>query len=218
MGIVSTKNNLKPWVVRPFELIFHAEIHYRKGSDYDRRLALISFDNSIEVSIATYLSLNPLQRGNKQYPRREIENWMNNYHSKLDFFALEIQERGLPEYKEKAEIVWYHDQRNEQYHGGGFGVPQQDTLYGIRQVALWVFSVLFEAADVETKIETAISKSDMEMPSIPDSFVVPRGAELDKISNDPVQAQALTVAAMLGKWDESNENDIRIIKRIVDGF
>ena len=36
---------------------FHAEIHYRKGSDYDRRLALISFDNSIEVSIATYLSL-----------------------------------------------------------------------------------------------------------------------------------------------------------------
>lgn len=218
MGIVSTKNNLKPWAVRPFELIFHAEIHYRKGSDYDRRLALISFDNSIEVSITTYLSLNPLQRGNKQYHREKIENWMNNYHSKLDFFALEIQARGLPEYKEKAEIVWYHDQRNEQYHGGGFGVPQQDTLDGIRQVALWIFSVLFETADVEAKIETAISKSDMEMPLIPDNFVVPRGAELDKISNDPVQAQALTVAAMLGKWDESNENDIRIIKRIVDGF
>jgi len=215
---VRTTNKLKPWAARPFELIFHAEIHYRKGSDYDRRLALISFDNSIEVSIATYLSLNPLQRGNRQYPRKDIEKWMNNYHSKLDFFALEIQARGLPEYKEKAEIVWYHDQRNEHYHGGGFGVPQQDTLDGIRQVALWVFSVLFEAADVDTKLETAISQSDKEMPSIPDSFVVPRGTELDKISKDPAQTQALTVAAMLGKWNESNETDLRIIRKLVDGF
>jgi hypothetical protein len=215
---VSTENKLKPWAARPFELIFHAEIHYRKGSDYDRRLALISFDNSIEVSITTYLSLNPLQRGNRQYPRKDIEKWLNNYHSKLDFFALDIQTRGLPEYKEKAEIVWYHDQRNEHYHGGGFGVPQQDTLDGIRQVALWVFSVLFVAADVEAILETAISKSDKEMPSIPDSFVVPRRTELDKISNDPDQAQALTVAAMLGKWDESNETDLSIIRKLVDGF
>jgi len=116
---MSTKQELKPWAARPFELIFHAEIHYRRGSDYDRRLALISFDNSIEVSITTYLSLNPIQRGNRQYPRKNVEKWISNYHSKLDFFALEIRKRGLPEYKEKAEIVWYHDQRNEQYHGKG---------------------------------------------------------------------------------------------------
>ncbi|WP_052294299.1 hypothetical protein [Desulfosudis oleivorans] len=212
------KNKLKPWAARPFELIFHAEIHYRKGSDYDRRLALISFDNAIEVSIATYLSLNPLQRGNRQYPKKDIEKWMNNYHSKLDFFALEIQTRGLPEYKEKAEIVWYHDQRNEHYHGGGFGVPQQDTLDGIRQVALWVFSVLFEAADIETDLEAAISESDKEMPSIPDSFIVPRGAELNKFASDTAQAKALTAATMIGKWYESNENDLKIIRKIVDGF
>jgi len=213
---VITKQELKPWAARPFELIFHAEIHYRRGSDYDRRLALISFDNSIEVSITTYLSLNPIQRGNRQYPRKDVEKWTNNYHSKLDFFALEIQKRGLPEYREKAEIVWYHDQRNEQYHGGGFGVPEQDTLDRIRQVALWVFSVLFETGDVETKLEAAISKSDKGIPSIPDSFVVPREPVSAEASNDPAQAQALTIAALLGKWDESNESDLAIIRRLVD--
>jgi hypothetical protein len=215
---VSNKQELKPWAARPFELIFHAEIHYLRGSDYDRRLALISFDNSIEVSITTYLSLNPIQRENRQYPKKDVEKWMSNYHSKLYFFALEIQKRGLPEYKEKAEIVWYHDQRNEHYHGGGFGVPEKKTLDGIRQAALWVFSVLFEAADIETKLKAAISKSDKGIPSIPDSLVVPREPESAEVSNDPAQAQAFTIAALLGKWDENNESDLEIIRKIVDGF
>ncbi len=83
---MSTKKELKPWVARPFELIFHAEIHYLRGSDYDRRLALISFDNSIEVFISTHLSLHPIQRGNKQYSKEDVEEWMKNYHTKLDFF------------------------------------------------------------------------------------------------------------------------------------
>lgn len=46
----------KPWVRKAFELLFHAESHFRTGTDYDKRLALISFDNSIEVSISIYLS------------------------------------------------------------------------------------------------------------------------------------------------------------------
>ena len=53
---------LKPWAKGPFELILHAEIHLRKGDDYDRRLALISFDNSIEVAISTYLSLSQISK------------------------------------------------------------------------------------------------------------------------------------------------------------
>jgi len=215
---VSTKQEFKPWAARPFELIYHAEIHYRRGSDYDRRLALISFDNSIEISITTYLSLNPIQRGNREYQRKDVEKWENNYHSKIDFFALEIQNRGLPEYKDKAEIVWYHDQRNEHYHGGGFSVPEQGTLDGIREIALWVFSVLFETADVKTKLEAAISKSEKGIPSIPDSFIVPREPESAQVSNDPAQAKALTVAALLGKWDESNTSDLEMIRRLIDGL
>jgi hypothetical protein len=53
---------LPPWAEGPFELIVHGEMHLRSGQEFDRRMALISFDNSIEVSIHTYLGLHPIQR------------------------------------------------------------------------------------------------------------------------------------------------------------
>jgi hypothetical protein len=66
---------LRPWAIRPFELIAHAEVHYRAGSDYDRRLALISYDNSIEASIIVYLNLDPIQRNNKPYKKGDVAKW-----------------------------------------------------------------------------------------------------------------------------------------------
>lgn len=215
---MSTNQGLKPWAVRPFELIHHAEIHYRKNSDYDRRLALISFDNSIEVSITTYLSLNPIQRSNRQYSKEDVKKWLDNFHTKLDFFVSEIQSRGLPQHKEKADIVWYHDQRNEHYHGVGSGVPEKRTLDEIRQVALWIFAVLFETPDVESKLEASLSKSDEGLPSIPASFVVPRAPKSDEAIIDPAQGKALSIAALIGRWDEGNVADREIIKRIADGL
>ncbi len=204
---------LKLWAVRPFELIFHAETHYRSGTDYDKRLALISFDNSIEVSITTYLSLNPIQRSNRVYKKDDVNIWMNNYHTKIDFFVEEIKNRGLPEYKEKADIVWYHSQRNDQYHGEGAGVPSNDTLDGIRQVAIWVFSVLFETVDVETRLNSEISEGEITMLPIPESYVVP---EEQKIRQEHISA--LVIATILGNWDENNEDDKELIRRLVDGF
>ena len=45
------------WAVGPFELLVHAEEHFRRADDIDRRLAVIGFDNAIESGITTYLSL-----------------------------------------------------------------------------------------------------------------------------------------------------------------
>lgn len=215
---MNTDPGLKPWAKRAFELIYHAEIHYRKDTDYDRRLALISFDNSIEVSITTYLLLKPMQRGDREYSREDVKKWLINFHTKLDFFALEIRERRLPEYKEKADIVWYHDQRNEHYHGGGSGVPEKRTLEEIRQVALWVFSVLFETPNVESKIEASLSKSDEGLPSIPANFVVPREPKSAAAILDPTKGKALSIAALIGRWDESSDADLEIIRRLSDGL
>ncbi len=47
---------LPPWAKGPFELLVHAEGHFIAGEDFDRRIALISFDNAIEVAITTYLT------------------------------------------------------------------------------------------------------------------------------------------------------------------
>ena len=150
---------IKPWAVGPFEMLYHAETHFLKGEDFDRRIALISFDNAIEVAITTYLALHPILRGQRQYQRTDIETWQRNYHTKLDFFYQEVGNRSLPELVEKADIIFYHQNRNDQYHNGGAGVPELHKLEGIRQAAIWIFSTLFDVTDTDTilreKVEAA---------------------------------------------------------------
>lgn len=150
---------IKPWAVGPFEMLYHAETHFLKGEDFDRRIALISFDNAIEVAITTYLALHPIQRGQRQYQRTDIETWQRNYHTKLDFFYQEVGTRNIPELVEKADIIFYHQNRNDQYHNGGTGVPELRKLEGVRQAAIWIFSTLFDVTDTDTilreKVEAA---------------------------------------------------------------
>lgn len=149
---------LPPWANGPFELLIHAEGHLINGDDFDRRIALISFDNAIEVTITTYLTLNPIQRGGRSYERVKVERWLKNYHSKLDFFEEELESRGLPWLVERAHIVWCHDNRNVQYHGGNRGIPEMSLLTLVRQAALWTFSLLYEVADTEQRVALEIER------------------------------------------------------------
>jgi hypothetical protein len=90
-------------------LLVHAEGHLQAGEDFDRRIALISFDNAIEVAITTYLTLNPIQRGNRGYSKTDLEKWLSNYHSKLDFLEQELSLRKLTWTVERSHIIWAHD-------------------------------------------------------------------------------------------------------------
>src|SRR5215203_4662682 len=124
---------LSPWAKGPFELLIHAEGHLISGDDFDRRIALVSFDNAIEVAITTYLTLNPIQRSGRSYERAKVDQWLQNYHSKLDFLEAELSSKGLPWSVEKSHIVWCHDCRNDQYHGGRKGTPERSLLTLVRQ-------------------------------------------------------------------------------------
>lgn len=148
---------LKPWAYGPFEILLHAELHYRVGEDFDRRIAMIGFDNAIEVAITTYLGLHPIQRGNRQYPNADVERWLNNYHTKVGFFFQECVTRQIAVVGQHDEIVWYHEVRNGQYHVGGATVPQRRELDGVRAAALEVFAVLFDVADAEDQLDAYIS-------------------------------------------------------------
>ena len=75
-GVVRLR--LKPWLVAPYELLKHGEQHCESGGSFDLRMALISYDNAIEVSITTYLGLHPDQRASVQLPRDQVENWRQN--------------------------------------------------------------------------------------------------------------------------------------------
>lgn len=147
---------IEPWAKGPFELLVHAETHHRSGEDYDRPIALINFDNAIEVAITTYLTLHPAHRKNREYNTQEVDKWLRSYHSRLDFLECEVKSRKGKWVVEKLTIIWIHRQRNEQYHGDSRGVPEKSTLDLARQAALWVFSFLFEVSDIETELENTI--------------------------------------------------------------
>lgn len=144
---------LTPWALGPFEILIHAEGHYRLGSDLDRRLAIVGFDNAIELTIHTYLSLHPLQRQGRSFPRADVDKWLDNFHTKVEFFIGEVTTRGLSLVCDRASFIWYHEVRNGQYHVGGATIPQTRELEGIRAAAFWVFSVLFEIDDIMSVVE-----------------------------------------------------------------
>ncbi len=146
-------SHLHPWAHGPFDLLVHAEGHYCGTEDFDRRIALISFDNAVEVAITTYLSLHPIQRGNRTYKKDDVEKWMRNYHSKLDFVEEELKSRGVSWAVEKSYIIYAHEHRNEQYHGGSKGTPEKHVLKVIRSAALWIFGVLFDVPDPEKVLD-----------------------------------------------------------------
>lgn len=148
---------LKPWAQTPFELLRHAEEHLRGGTDFDRRIAMVGFDNSIEVSVITYLSLNPIQRGNRPFAREAVANWNRNFHTKLEFLEAHAQDLGVPMEVERAWLVFYHELRNDLYHAGNGLVPAEEHLRGIRRGAIWAFSLLFEC-DGEALLDAYLSE------------------------------------------------------------
>lgn len=155
---------LKPWAYGPFEILLHAEMHYRAGEDFDRRIAMIGFDNAIEVAITTYLNLHPMQRGNRAYPTVDVNRWLGNYHTKIDFFFGECGRRNITAFAQQDEIVWFHEVRNGQYHVGGATVPQRRELDGARAAAMEVFSVLFEEAGVDQLLAEHLAAREALQP------------------------------------------------------
>jgi hypothetical protein len=140
---------LKPWVRDAFELIKHAEEHAQAGSDFDRRMAMISFDNAIELSIITYFSLHPDQRNGQKFKEKNLAQWGQGFHGKLKFFKHYVEDiLGQLMQVDFDDMAYYHRVRNELYHSGIGMVPAETDINGIRTAALWVFSTLFEV-DVE---------------------------------------------------------------------
>jgi hypothetical protein len=136
---------MKPWTKAAFELLQHAELHRIDGGDFDRRTALIAYDNAIEISIATYLSLHPSQREGLELSKADTDKWLVSYLTKLEFLEYYViailQERMAIG---RDEILYFHRIRNDLYHGSRAHVPSLHDVKGIRAAALWVFAILFK--------------------------------------------------------------------------
>ena len=164
---------MKPWAYGPFEVLLHGEMHYRAPEDLDRRIAMVGFDNAIELSVTTYLTLHPILRGNRMYPKDEVTRWLQDFHTKVEFFFAECETRLVVASCSRDEMIWYHGVRNGQYHEGGATIPQQRELEGVRGAALEVFSILFE--------EDAIKLLEEEIAAMGPSPIQPRSDEHDRL-------------------------------------
>jgi hypothetical protein len=137
------KTEMVPWARGPFELIKHADGHLRDAGDTDRRIALIGFDNAIEVCIDVFIKLHPKLRGGVELRHEDVDEATRNYHTKIEWLDRHVEEKNLEIDFSIEEIVWYDSLRNELYHSGNGMVPEMHVLEGARSAALAVFKTLF---------------------------------------------------------------------------
>lgn len=204
-------STLPPWALGPFEIILHAEMHYRNGEDFDRRVSIVGFDNAIEVAIHTYLNLHPIQRQNRRYSKADVEKWLDNFHTQIEFFESEVQNRGVAMVCDKAKFIWYHEVRNGQYHIGGATIPQARELDAIREAALWVFSVLFDVPDMASLLEQHLdtrSSNDLPKRTDDDDRLIDREYGTVDLAGKPYHVSEVLHAFDPGLYSEA-ASDIR---------
>lgn len=135
--------DLVPWARGPYELIRHADGHLKDAGDTDRRIAIIGFDNAIEVCIDVFIKLHPKLREGVELRKEDVEKATRNYHTKIEWLDQYLEANQLNADFSIEEIVWYHSLRNELYHSGNGMVPEMHVLEGARAAAFAVFSTLF---------------------------------------------------------------------------
>jgi hypothetical protein len=141
-----------PWASGPGEILQHGLSLLHKDSDVNRRLAMISIDNSVELMVKTYLGLpkrvNGLQIGRERF--REISE---SFPKLLDALEQHAPDRLVG--VELGIIEWYHRLRNELYHEGNGLTVERDKVEVYAQLAKLLFKNLF-GFDVPVKENQAM--------------------------------------------------------------
>jgi hypothetical protein len=157
---------MKPWALGPYQLIQHADGHFKEGKDIDRKIAIVGFDNAIELCIDVFVNLHPRFRNNYQIKKEDIHKILQNYHTKMDFLDTYLKGKNESIGISVDEIIWYHTLRNELYHSGNGMIPELFTVQNIREGAIKIFEYLFNEK-YEEDIESI--ENETEKPSIGNS-------------------------------------------------
>lgn len=129
-----------PWVSGPEELLRHSLRLLSDGSEIDRRLAMISIDNAVELTIKTYLGL-PKRITKISVGRKRFQEISESFPQLID--ALEEFCGDKLDGIDLGEIEWYHRIRNELYHNGNGLTVEKEKAEIYAQLAKTLFSNLF---------------------------------------------------------------------------
>jgi hypothetical protein len=144
-----------PWAEGPKELMQHAIDHLSEGNDFDRRIAMISIDNAVELMIKTFLSLPKRARGTDGPTRKELENSFNSFPALLDLIEMYAEDKlsGVS----LEEIEWYHRLRNQLYHSGNGITVELSKVETYLSLAKVLYQNLFESS-LDIKPSSPIEK------------------------------------------------------------
>jgi hypothetical protein len=147
---------IKIWAAGPKELLDHSFEHLKAGKAFDYRIALISIDNAVELTIKTYLGLPKRIRGTEGPSRKRLEEAIPNFSTLIDLLE-EFAGSKLAGI-ELGDIEVYHRLRNTLYHDGN-GVTV-DPIYvdSYLQIAQVLLSNLLglKVENNETKLPTSL--------------------------------------------------------------
>lgn len=145
-----------PWSEGPRELLQHAVDHLSQDGDFDRRIAMISIDNAVELMIKTYLGLPKRKVKGDRPSRKELEDSSNSFPSLLDLIEKYAEEKltGVS----LDEIEWYHRIRNQLYHAGNGITVEAARAQTYLSLAKTLFQNLFES-EIELSAESQIQQN-----------------------------------------------------------
>jgi len=129
-----------PWASGSAEILKHGLELLKKDTDSNRRLAMISIDNAVELMIKTYLGL-PKRVTGLQITRNEYQDFAENFTKLLD--ALEKYANAKLGVIDLGEIEWYHRLRNQLYHQGNGLTVERDKVEVYAELANILFENLF---------------------------------------------------------------------------
>ena len=146
-----------PWASGPGEILRHGLSLLSEDSDANRRLAFLSIDNAVELTMQTYLGL-PRRVTGLSVTRREVQQMTESFPAMLD--ALEEHAADKLRGLQLGEIEWYHRLRNQLYHqGNGLTVEMAKVqVYG--ELARLLFKSLSadETPKTDSKPFTMLSR------------------------------------------------------------
>lgn len=128
------------WASGAIELLHHSDSHIDLKTAFDKRIAFISIDNSVEIMIRSYLSL-PRSKSGIKVSRKELDEAGNSFPSLVGLLSSHASDKlvGI----DAADVEHYHRIRNTLYHEGtGLSVDDQ-YLMAYRGIAGVLLQNLF---------------------------------------------------------------------------
>jgi uncharacterized protein YutE (UPF0331/DUF86 family) len=179
------------WATGPSEILQHGIELLGDDSDKNRRLAMISIDNSVELMMQTYIQL-PRRVTGLDISRSKRDEYCKNFPSLLDG----IEENAAVKIVgfDLGHIEWFHRLRNQLYHDGNGLTVERTKVEVYAELAQRLFESLFE-------VQLAVSNTAnmRKYGEFIDSWVK---IEKALIANSPANQRFVTLKAIAELRDE----------------